>query len=113
MSMYELDGFRPQRPWMRGIAYLAFITVVVVAWYDVRPGVPSGRMLLYIVALIVSFVFAAYAYWNARVTAKLRRRGIKPVRVTRGFAQAPFAFTDAGDTEWLFFGDKTPTTAHN
>lgn len=113
MSKYELDGFRPQRPWMRGIAYLIFIAVVVVAWYDVQPGVPSGRILLYIVALVVSFIFAAYAYWNARVTARLRRRGHRPVRVKRGFAPAPFPFTDQRDTEWPYFADKAPTNARS
>lgn len=108
-AKYELDGYRPLRPWQRAVSYLGFVIVAMLAYARVQPEMPSLTALGFMVALTLSFCCALFAYWDARVTASLRRNGAKKVRVS-GFAQPSFTFFERED-EWGYFSDPEPQLA--
>ena len=108
-AKYELDGYRPLRPWVRGVSYFGFIITAIMAYVRVSPGLPTKTTLVFVVALIITFVCALRAYWDARVTAQLRRKGARKVRVGRRFAQPQFTFFERG-VEWDYYNDPEPTT---
>ena len=108
-ATYELDGYRPLRPWQRGISYLGFVMVVVLAYVRVRPDIPSPLAALFMIALTITACCSLFAFWDARVTASLRRKGVRKVRVVGGFAQPPFTFFER-DGEWDYYNDPEPQT---
>lgn len=110
MSKYELDGYVPLRAWERGVSYLVFIALAVATWQATATDAPKLRIALLAFALILAYSCAIIAFWDARVTARLRRKGVRPLPLAaRGFAPAPFPFTER-DAEWRFFEDAQPTT---
>lgn len=108
-AKYELDGYRPLKPWVRGVSYLAFIVTLVVAYIRVQPNVPPLTSMVFGVALVVTSACALLCYWDARVAARLRRKGARKVRVVPGFAQPQFTFFER-EAEWDYYNDPAPTT---
>lgn len=110
MSKYELDGYVPLKPWERAVSYLVFIGLVVATWHSSVTDAPLVRTLGIATALILAYSCALIAYWDARVSARLRRKGVRPLSLApRGFVPALFTFFER-EAEWPFFEDATPTT---
>ena len=108
MSKYELDGYQPLRPWVRGASYGSFIVGLVVALIECRNGTSLQELVAYHVGVSVLLICAVVAFCDARTAALLRRRGVR--RVPVGFAQPPFTFFEK-DEEWDYLNDKNPETA--
>lgn len=106
-AKYELDGYQPLRPWQRGVSYLGFLVVSVLAYVRVHPDMPSLMIAGFMLALIVTAGCALFCYWDARVTASLRRKGARRTKVVRGFAQPPFTFFER-EAEWDYYADPEP-----
>ena len=111
-AKYELDGYRPLRPWQRGVSYLGFIIVGVLAYLRIQPGFPPLMTMLFQLALVLTACCTLVSFWDARVTASLRRKGVRKVRVVPGFAQPPLTFFERED-EWDYFSDSTPELARS
>ncbi|HEY1085254.1 MAG TPA: hypothetical protein VGE34_00825 [Candidatus Saccharimonadales bacterium] len=117
MSKYELDGYEPLRPWQRLVCYIDFIAIFVAAKILIFPGAPVLRTVVFTGAMILTFSCALLAYWDARVTAHLKRkarqRKRRQVAATRQVVYRPVypVFAVQGGAEWHYFDDKAPTSS--
>ena len=108
-AKYELDGYRPLKPKVRGVSYLAFIITTVLVYIRIQPDVPPMTSLILAAAWIVTFVMAICSFADARTSARLRRKGARKIRVVPGFAQPQFTFFER-EAEWDYYNDAEPTT---
>lgn len=110
MAKYELNGWRPLKPWVRWFVYAAFIAVIITTIVTIEPGIGPGWTALAILALVITSGCSGYVLADARVAVRLRKRGY--ARRPLGYALAPFPFTDRDDKPWPYFGDDEPSPAH-
>ena len=107
-------GYKPLRGWERLFAYVSFVTLTTLTWHQANVEGISLRLALYTVTMLIAVPCAFVAFWDARVTARLRRREWKQKQEIRRLmtsapqvVEAEFSNT-TGD--WSYFSDPAPTT---
>lgn len=115
MAKRELRcGYRPLRSWERLFAYISFIILMGLTWHQAKTEAVSVELMLFTAALLIAVPCAFIAFWDARVTKRLRHREWKQRQATRrsqvtGVSVPEVQFTNAEGT-WSFFEDPAPTT---
>ena len=106
-------GYMPLRPWERMFAYVSFLTLTGLTWHQANVENVSLELAVYTFTMLIAVPCAFVAFWDARVTARLRRREWKQKQeIRRLMASAPeieAGFSNATGA-WSYFNDPAPTT---
>ena len=116
MAKRELEcGHKPLRPSERLFAYVGFIIMIGLTFEQAHSEGLSLRLMIYTLALLIAVPCAFIAFWDARVTVRLRRREYKQRQAahrqpTEVVIEVPESKFSNAQGSWDFFGDPAPTT---